>query len=167
MNSSDRLYSHTRGNPVRFIDSIGLFTWEPTCQGCFSDDWPERRNRFDRETKMFCNSLDSFITDVALSNCMKGRCESTVISCTGDCGTYHWPDGSSGAPGAYANPRGRSVTQPSDNVVICTNTWNDRYFGHMGYEMIHEFAHLCGWRHGGGNGVPDPNTTGYFPGVRQ
>lgn len=49
-------------------------------------------------------------------------------------------------------------------MTLCVNARDDSWVSGMsGFQIIHEFAHLCGWRHGGGNGVPDPNTNGYPP----
>jgi RHS repeat-associated protein len=154
------LFSYGGQNPGRFTDRLGLYTWAASCDECVNGnkDLGARKSAVDAELPVYCRNVYSYVTDRPLADCMATRCEEGVIECNNNCARV--PEIGNRPPGAYTF-RG-SLADPGDTIWICTNSSNPAYRrGPSGLQVIHEFAHLCGWPDLGGQGVPDPHATGY------
>jgi RHS repeat-associated protein len=154
-------YAYVDLNPTRWIDPVGLFTIDKSCNDfdCTPAFDPQLTTlgQLREETEALCLSLDPLITNVALRKCIKRSCDKGSIKCTdpmGDCAKNPtW--------GAYALVG--SLKKPNRTVFVCISNWGQgpKVPGQVGDLVIHEWAHGCGWVHGGGQGVPrDPGAAG-------
>src|SRR5207253_637867 len=99
------------------------------------------------ECSLRCRQIDQIVTDVALADCLKGKCRTAKIDCldaNGQCARRP-------TDGGYASYAGNEVHLCPDNWT--KSPWN----GLVGNMVLHELAHTCGWCHGDASGVPyDP-----------
>jgi RHS repeat-associated protein len=138
------LYLYATARPITRIDPLGLFEVDPNCTGCGPTNMaPDLGNSIRRQTTTSCEAVDSDIKDVALADCIKGKCRTARITCID-------PDG-------YCDKRpeaGGYAPYGGNEVTLCTGNWLPFWGGIIGDMVIHEFAHLCNWCHGDPGGVP-------------
>ena len=140
------LYFYAAARPVTKIDRLGLFEVDANCSGCGPSNMaPTLGASIRRQTTEACGSIDDTLTDVALADCVKGKCRTARITCvdpTGQCGRQPL----SGGHAPYAG----------NEITLCPDNWLPIWGGIIGDMVIHEFAHLCNWCHGDPGGVPAP-----------
>jgi RHS repeat-associated protein len=128
-------YGYVTGRPLSRDDRLGLFTTDESCKGC------KYSNDIERDGKAWCDTVEHIITDKNLASCVKEKCRKGRVTCidpSGDCST---------------KPDTHAYTWPGDNsIYLCTKNWTTGYG--TGAIIVHEFAHTCGWGHGGGFNVP-------------
>ena len=143
-------YIYTNQRPIISTDFSGLKSgagsdggnaggWpvlHPSCLACPMND--EIKNK----AKAACDLVDKIVTSPKLASCIKRRCQHAVIRCDSkDCNP---------------NDGGINITSPifgpEKDIYLCVG--NPNLSAHLGPVVIHEFAHSCGWKHGGGFGVP-------------
>jgi RHS repeat-associated protein len=140
----DTHYSYASNSPLNALDPTGLFTIDKSGCKCLEgvpaggDQDATRWQAVEHGTLSACLELDTMITNPQLRKCLKKRCESGRIACDQKCGqdTIAW-----------AVPFFKTAN-------LCVNNIDDWDAGYMGRVVIHEWAHTCGWMHGGGDGVP-------------
>src|SRR5262249_29034201 len=72
-------YEYVRSNSLRWIDPLGLFEMDASCNNC-----PDKE-RIENQLKAECANIDNTITDVVLANCMKERCKTIKVKCQKGC----------------------------------------------------------------------------------
>lgn len=146
-NLSRWVYIYAEQNPVVLTDELGLFTIDPNCSSLDC-----ALAQLEREAKFACSESYKRITDSGLRSCVAKKCRTMTIDCEG-------PLCSELGAGAYTFPRGKKV-------YLCQGNWGAWSAGPppgwLDIVIVHEIAHLCGWKHGGGKGVsgvgPDGET---------
>jgi hypothetical protein len=102
------------------------------------------------ETQWQCEALSLSITDVALLQCLQGKCDHGKIYCKGadDDPRKNWRN-------RCNDFRAGGYGWPGEEATLCPGNWTYGVPpGYLGEVVIHEWAHNCGWRHGEGKGVP-------------
>jgi hypothetical protein len=100
--------------------------------------------------------VEAVDVDLALRNCVRDKCRTLTVE-RDHCPPYKCsqPNGTSVSIGI---PNGASDGQ---GVKVCLNASAPNTGSWWGDVAVHEFAHLCGWNHGDGKGVPsDPGQPG-------
>ncbi len=160
-------YLYVDGRPLRFTDPSGLLVWDPSCDACASpaNMDPKYREQLQMEQELVCQTVDWWITDRALADCMKRRCRDSVVKCDGNCGPS--------ISGSGTPPIAKGTFLPPDSteqgvITICTNRRNAPMLpGSGAVIMLHEIAHNCGWNDRGGKGVPDPYVRTYEEDIKR
>ena len=145
-------YAYSRLNPLRYVDRLGLLSFDESCYGCLGQNVgdpssPTQLGIIVQGVQNGCKRLLNGITDVGLRDCIAKSCQEGKI----DCRTETWKCG----PGKLGHTDipffpGLPVTR---KIRLCVNNW-DLLSPHIGETAVHEFAHGCGWGHGQGAGVP-------------
>jgi RHS repeat-associated protein len=159
------LYRYGLNTPAMAKDPLGLFTVDPSCD-CAASYSPGgrsgsgRRNGWQtivQETAQWCQRGLSRITDPRLRECLSRSCQNGTIRCDRPCRPYPWSRPSTDTLGySYGAPIINRVIHRRTAYICLGNSFgSDRPAGDRGDTMIHEWAHGCGWDHGGGAGVPD------------
>ena len=157
-------YAYVGGDPYSFIDSSGLVRIQD-CPGCDGDVMQGVL----KSAKRWCGDrlLDKRIKDVALRNCIKSRCESTLVVCDNNCPKFNCGSSPNDPNGVITRARGPSQPNDPSKITLCIS--EKPAPGGWGATVIHEFSHTCDkssggkWRHGDGfgvlndPGVDDPN----------
>ena len=141
------VFAYAAGNAYRFFDSLGL---EPECVDC------DRRISRER-VREWCGpgGITTAISDESLAACVRRRCNTGVIHCKRRCRVQCEGDSSPKAGGfAGLAPKG------SNRIILCMDAPREdiRRGGGWGAVIVHEFAHLWGWMHCDGGGVPRDHT---------
>jgi RHS repeat-associated protein len=145
--SGTATYSYVSSDPIKRFDPIGLYTIDKSCDVCqYKTDIFTFLND---HAKKDCIMVMMQVTNWELATCIYQRCkESGVIRCDGtECDKDEnqlW--------GGYWTS---SVNDNPEIFVCIVGRYHPAYI----YDgvIMHEFAHSCGWMHGGRNGVPtDP-----------
>ncbi len=144
-------FGYALSQPTRFIDTLGLFQIDPSCDNleCVPQHfgYMNMLRQLRLETQWQCETLAFLITDVTLLGCLQRKCDSGKIYCRGadDDPANNCNFGRAGAFGP-----------PGGEATLCPGNWTYGVPpGYLGETVIHEWAHNCGWRHGGGQGVPN------------
>ena len=154
--SGINFYSYVLNMPISLIDPSGLFSISSGDCGCYSASGGpppagggggNLKDVLEKEGKEACLIRMLEITDAKLRTCVMIMCETAKVKCI-DCND--------------SNKAGEAIMlDPKAEVSICRDSWRN-YNGGNGYGpgavgrlLIHEFAHLCGWRDCGGGDVPD------------
>lgn len=154
---SEHRYTYSFSNPLTFLDPLGLFSIDPSCDdlGCRpTPGYPSLYEQLRTEAEASCTTLDAEIWDPKLRECVKDRCDSGKITCEDPSGRCRRPP----YPGGYAL-LSRRFGRRSGTAHLCPQNYSPGGVpvGYLGNAVIHEWAHTCGWRHGDGGGVPlDP-----------
>jgi len=149
------VYAYVRNNPATNADPSGLFTMDPSCKnwGCQGmggggpggppPSWYDMGEVIQRGAEDWCRNLHR-VTDPKLRACIKKSCETGKIKCKEKCDSD---------AGGWA--RKKILFVKSRTANLCPNNWPDwTPTGYAGDTVIHEWAHGCGWDHGGGGGIP-------------
>jgi hypothetical protein len=132
-------YAYVVNRPVAKIDPNGLFTMDADCKACkYSKD-------IERDGNMWCDTVQSIVSNPALASCIKGKCAKAKIACSD--------------PGGHCNPQDvlGYAWAGDQEIHLCTQNWSTGLGA--GAIVVHEFAHTCGWGHGQGFNVPGSNGT--------
>ena len=141
-------YAYASNNPINRTDPDGRHD----TNGC--------QNGGSCET---CAQKAGSITSETLRNCVIKQClsQSTKLRCDpeskqkAECGPVS--DDLKGG----ATPKGGSAGKPVKTVLWCEVPLSDECQTRL---LVHELAHSCGWKEGGGHGVPDgADLTGCHP----
>ena len=146
-------YAYVGLNPIDNYDSLGLKrdgVNDEQCRPCTDKIRNGKKKACSKE------SLDR-ITDRSRRRCIKKKCSKGRINCSFAC----------------KSDSGGIGVDKKDYITICVNQLNEHKPGprgvsglndeyYLGNVILHEFAHTCGWEHGGGQGVPNPSD--YTPG---
>lgn len=140
------LYRYVRNQPAIGRDPMGLFTLDPSCN-CLKNPpgvpGPSFHDLLQGRVGQACQLVASTITDPSLRACIEKSCKDGKIECRENC-----------AKNEYAHNDFIFFGVINRHPYTCTNRWDTQFMDIMGGVMIHEFAHGCGWSHGGGAGVP-------------
>jgi hypothetical protein len=126
------LYVYAENSPISKSDPLGLFTIEGDCQG--------KGNQIKAGAESACANIDKVITCPKIAACMKKRCAEAKIKCK-----------------CCDNPDTLGYNKwilniPLSTIVVCAN--HGSLVSKLNGVLLHEWAHSCGWDHGGGCGVP-------------
>lgn len=149
-------YSYVSQNPIGFIDPSGLVRIQdcPDCDGDVMANVTRSANQWCQERR-----VDRRIKDVALRNCIKERCNSTLIVCDKNCPQFRCGTGPNDPNGRLTRARGHSNPNDPTRITLCISEQSAS--GGWGSTVLHEFAHTCRktdgapWAHGDGLGVPN------------
>lgn len=149
-------YAYVGGSPFGFIDPSGLVRIQdcPSCDSSIMGDVTRSTTKWCSEKK-----LDRRIKDVALRNCIKSRCESTLVVCDNNCPRFKCGKSKDDPNAVITGARGHSLPDDPTKVTLCINQLPTKEG--WGGTAVHEFAHTCEksvggkWRHGDGLGVPN------------
>jgi len=152
-------YDYGANEPIRFKDPFGLFAQGQVDGSCNCDKHPNPNNKNEslssviaRETDNFCKTRMAQITNPKRRLCIQNSCDSGKVRCDNNC-----PNFAGGYPGPGPYGAG-SKWLGTQTATICTNTQPPNVIpGRLGEDVIHEWAHTCGWSDCGGEGVPDPH----------
>jgi RHS repeat-associated protein len=138
------LYAYADSNPILLIDPYGLYSVDSSCD---CQLLTPHRNDLETQVDAWCAHGLPTITDRRLRECISESCNSGVIRCSNTCLRT--------ATRAQAgfNRRFPFTTNRTANICTFSGGWNS--IQPPGDTVIHEWAHGCGWREGGGRGVPD------------
>jgi hypothetical protein len=134
------LYGYVENRPVTKYDAKGLFSISGDC-GC-------NKEKMERELNSICLYVDYFVTDKSLASCIKERCNSGQVNCQTKSSSLYCDSETLGYNLGFGPIRDSSIN-------LCVDTKGiEKTFAAT---AIHEWAHSCGWDHGGGKGIPgDP-----------
>jgi RHS repeat-associated protein len=152
------LYEYVDNSPTMGVDPLGRYTIDKSCinHPCISiggggpnnpAKQPYQANvqqLIQQTADEQCSNLNG-IWDVKLKSCIQKRCKSGKIKCSDKC-----PQDKKQQAG-NAPYHGRTATLCLD--PIGTPPWDTPLY--FGQTIIHEWAHTCGWHHGGGGGIPN------------
>jgi RHS repeat-associated protein len=151
------LYSYVGSNSINNVDPTGRYTIDKSCKkrscqlmgggGPNNPGQPPKLENLElviqEQTDDWCNNLNR-ISDGKLRSCIQKSCDKGKIKCKDKCDTDE---------GAWS--RGKIFFLGSRTANLCPNNWPDYTpLSYVGDAVIHEWAHGCGWNHGGGGGVP-------------
>ena len=139
------VYGYALDSPLYYFDTLGL---EPQCDGC--DDRVSSA-----AVRRWCGDRVRRIRDASLASCVKNKCETAQVKCRSRCLVKC--DGESD----YRSGGFAGVSRKGDNyITLCMDAdpSRDKAGGGWGAVIVHEFAHLCGWMHCDGGGVPRDHT---------
>ncbi|MFD2317471.1 RHS repeat-associated core domain-containing protein [Delftia deserti] len=132
-------YIYDLSEPLRHIDPEGKFTIEKDCCNQVPDLMQDINNA--------CDLVGTKVGDLKLKTCITERCKSAHVSCDG---MMCWRMNYFGDSVYGWNSPGSSTA----NLCLTANKNANSFMG-WGCAVIHEWAHSCGWDHGGGFGIPD------------
>jgi RHS repeat-associated protein len=143
------LYSYVSNAPITGQDPLGLFKVDGSCD-CLgaAGGRPNNWQTTVRETSVWCQTKLGTITDPKVRKCVTKYCQTGTIKCEKQCGSY---------PTALGYTPLWDFYFGGGTAILCNNNSFSpgRPAGDRGDTVIHEWAHSCGWRHGGGGGIPD------------
>ncbi|MBD8528324.1 RHS repeat domain-containing protein, partial [Pseudomarimonas arenosa] len=144
------LYVYADNAPLTLVDPTGLW---PTvdCPEC-SEELANAVTTMVRNECLFFSSDASPIRNRILKGCIERQCKTTTIKCLKNCPKFRCPINGGGT---YVQPVPNGFHNPP---TICLNTQIEgNGEGWQGATAIHEWAHVCKWKHGDGQGIPgDP-----------
>jgi RHS repeat-associated protein len=149
-------YVYAISRPLKFIDTTGLFTVDASCDSleCAPQHFGfvNILRQLKLETQWQCESLDIMITDVALLQCIQGKCRTGKVYCK-SADEVPWKD-----PLNYCNDfNAGGYGRVGEEATLCPGNWTYGVPpGYLGGTVIHEWAHNCGWKHLTEVGVPNP-----------
>lgn len=141
------LYTYADSNPLHFVDPLGLYTVDRSC------DTPDRcgvprapgllYQHVRSGTNRWCTTGLANIPDVALRRCIDRSCKSGVVKCDETCrrGEY----GYSRTGDNWVHWLRRHGVAPAVRTATVCASHPRNFRGEAGNTVIHEWTHGCGY----------------------
>jgi RHS repeat-associated protein len=136
-------FSYAGASPVVLYDPTGLMSIDKGKCQCLQQQY-QKDSLLESDLSilgtaitMSCLHIEKVITDPGLAKCMKKKCQTGKVTCDQKCKDV-----------------GMYTYKASNTLYVCVNNWPDWQASSLEKGVTHELAHMCGWDHDQGKGVP-------------